>query len=222
MNKAQKINLVVTLIVGATGAWAAQAGISPNDWTKDVTDLVMLAIVVGTWLAGHVLHRTPPDGVGAALAPTRPPGVTGRVLQGAPEVSGAALAKGTAGTKGVMALALVVMMGGAVGCETSLNTTAFNSEQLAATTATAATHTFNVYLTQQTNPPPTLLADKTNLYTADIELSKTLALTEALREDYATNSAATNSAALNVAVQTLELQATNIVSLVQSIIAATQ
>ena len=79
-----------------------------------------------------------------------------------------------------------------------------------------------MYLTQQTNPPPTLLADKTNLYTADIELSKTLALTEALREDYATNSAATNSAALNVAVQTLELQATNIVSLVQSIIAATQ
>jgi protein-S-isoprenylcysteine O-methyltransferase Ste14 len=60
MNNAQIVNLVVTLIVGATATTVAKVGIDTASWTKDVTDLVMLAIAAGTWFWSHKWHGNPP------------------------------------------------------------------------------------------------------------------------------------------------------------------
>jgi hypothetical protein len=48
--------------VGATAATAAKVGISPDSWTNDVRDLLLLLIAGGTWLIAHVQHGKPGSG----------------------------------------------------------------------------------------------------------------------------------------------------------------
>ena len=59
MNTAQLTNLIVSIVVAATGATAGKLGINIQDYTKDVEDLLLLAIAGIVWFLGHVIHATP-------------------------------------------------------------------------------------------------------------------------------------------------------------------
>lgn len=109
-----------------------------------------------------------------------------------------------------------------MGCSAPVSTQIFNSENLVAQGAVGATHAFNVYYASQTNPPASLIAARTQIYEADTNLSQALAITETLREEYATNSSSTNLASVNFALEAAQLELTNIVNLAQSIITETR
>lgn len=108
------------------------------------------------------------------------------------------------------------------GCTAPLGTQVFNTENVVATGATGATHAFNAYYAQQTNPSPALVAARTDLYTADKNLSLTLDITESLREEYVTNSTSTNATAMVLSLDVAQSQQTNIVALVKNIMTAVQ
>jgi hypothetical protein len=96
----------------------------------------------------------------------------------------------------------------------------FQAENLAADGAMGATHAFNVYKAQMfpaTTPAEQfrILSFQTNLYAADVKLGATLAVTETLREQVATNSTSTNQTALLLTLTALEDQSSNIIGLVR-------
>ena len=114
------------------------------------------------------------------------------------------------------------MLAGLTACKNmgSFSATVFQSENLAADGATGATHAFNAYKAQAlaTAAPAEqfrILSFQTNLYAADLKLAATLAVTETLRAQVATNNTSTNQAAVLLALGALEDQSSNIISLVR-------
>lgn len=108
------------------------------------------------------------------------------------------------------------------GCA-SFNANTFNAETLAADTATTATHAFNQYYQSSTNGATETGIAKLNgyrdeIYSADVDLSKALAVLDKARLDYAGNAAATNKTAVLAALQTVSDQSSNIVSLASAFI----
>lgn len=120
----------------------------------------------------------------------------------------------------IMLLLLIAFL---PGC-TSLNSAAFNSENTLADLATGAGHSFNVWYNQQTNHATateldTLNGQRAEVYAGIENVGRSLAIAEALRQAYATNSASTNAAALTVGLEVLGDQATNVVQLVRAFMA---
>lgn len=107
------------------------------------------------------------------------------------------------------------------GCATSsFNASVFQSENIAADTATGATHAINTVQAGVFDPAK-LAEAKAQIYAADKQLSAILAVTDALRTNYATNVNSTNQAAVLVALQSVQNQSTNIVKLVQGFLNST-
>jgi hypothetical protein len=116
------------------------------------------------------------------------------------------------------------VLGALVGCKTtSFSGSVFQAENLAADAATGATHAFNTYYAQTTNTPAGdtagLEAARQDIYAADKKMAASLALLENLRTAYDANPAATNQTAVNLALGAVQNQSSNIVALVQLIIA---
>lgn len=99
------------------------------------------------------------------------------------------------------------------GCA-NLNKTAFNAENLAADTGIGAVSSFNAYYNANTNKA-TLTEAKNTVYDASKKLSVSLATTEKIRQDYATNSATSNKTALTISLEVLSENTSNIVSVVK-------
>lgn len=100
-------------------------------------------------------------------------------------------------------------------------TAAYNAEQLAADTATAATSTFNTYYAQQTAAAPAtpgLESAKNEIDSADKTLASTLKVVDALRINYTANAATTNLTSLQIGLDTIANQSTNVVTLVKTLI----
>jgi hypothetical protein len=118
--------------------------------------------------------------------------------------------------KWILGLAIIGILS-IIGCATKPETSVYNTEKLLSDAAVAATHTFNVYYTQQTATAPAsadLLSARTTLYDTDRKLSATLALVDTLRVNYTVNPAMTNQSAMFAALQSASDQSSNIVALV--------
>lgn len=114
-------------------------------------------------------------------------------------------------TLATIALSAVVLCG----CATaSLNSSVYNSENLAVDAATSATHSFNLYYEAQVTPDAKLVSAKSSINTADIVLSQSLTVLDGLRTSYVTNSSATNETAIMAGLSAVQSQASNIVSIV--------
>lgn len=113
-----------------------------------------------------------------------------------------------------------MVLGVGAGCAiVSINSSVFNSEQLAADTITSATHAFNAYYTEQTNGAAASKIDQLNATRATFygyveEAGKGLAVVENLRENYAANSSSTNQDSLLLALSGLQMQTSNVTSFV--------
>jgi hypothetical protein len=119
---------------------------------------------------------------------------------------------------GVAAIGLATLI---VGCKTSsFNASVFQSENIAADTATGATHAINT-VAAGTFDAAKLAQAKAQVYEADKQLSAILAITDALRTNYVANANSTNQAAVLVALQSVQNQSTNIVKLVQGFLNST-
>jgi hypothetical protein len=106
-----------------------------------------------------------------------------------------------------------------VGCA-NLSTSVFNAEKATTETIYGAVHAFNQYYHVATNGVGTnklaeLNARKDFVYKQSAAFARTVKVSEALRKQYVANSADTNKTALLIALQSMNAEATNIVSLVK-------
>lgn len=117
-------------------------------------------------------------------------------------------------------------MGILAGCA-SFNADTYNAEELAVDTATTATHQFNQYYQSTTNGASAADLTKLNtardqIYSADKDLGKSLAVLDSARLDYVANSADTNKTAVVAALETVSDQSSNVVSLVKQFLPPTK
>jgi hypothetical protein len=62
LNNAQITSIVTKILVAASAAMVAKYGISVDQWTTDVTDIVALAVGIGaTWYAHNFHGNNPPS-----------------------------------------------------------------------------------------------------------------------------------------------------------------
>ena len=121
----------------------------------------------------------------------------------------------------LLATALLLIVAGCA----SFNATVFNAEKTAADTATAATHSFNLYYktvgpTLDTNALAHLNSTRDAIYAADRKLSASLTVLDAARANYALNSAATNQTQVQLLLAAVGSQSTNLVALIRAFLAA--
>ena len=125
--------------------------------------------------------------------------------------------------KWTLALAAVAMLAIA-GCGTTppakYSTQIFNAEKLAVDSAANATSGFNLYYHTATNGVSEadlarLESARLQIYAADRDMSKAVAVLEGLRQAYVANSADTNKTALDAGLVAVQSQSSNIVGLVK-------
>ena len=206
MNQAQVLSLarwLVNSISGGVIAYTASKSPAAKSTGLFISQLVtgpdvIAALALGiTWLWGHLTHSDSAQAASADAGGSKQGNMFKVLLIG-----------------GLLAMSL---MFGLTACKTAdLNSSVFNSEQIATDGATQATHAFNL-IHPETDLSTNVVAERETIYAADKDLAKALAVLDALRLRYATNSAGTNATAILDALAAVQNQSTNIVNLVHDV-----